>query len=100
METIKRIWAAVDEKLFALVWLFATVAAVYFLAPGNGAAIVEIVVLKMIYVAVLLTVAVGLLFFLRGTKFDVYQEIFGEDNIAAAILVAALLLSVAAVVGK
>ena len=100
METLKRIWAAVDEKLFALAWLIATIAAVYFLAPGNGAAIVEIVVLKMIYVAVLLAVAVGVLFFLRGTKSDIFAEIFDQHNIAAAIFVAALLLAIANVIGK
>lgn len=100
METLKKIWAAVDEKFFALAWLIATIAAVYFLAPGNGAAIVEIVVLKMIYVAVLLTVSFGLLFFLRGTKCDIYGEIFDEHNSAAALLIAALLLSIALVIGK
>lgn len=89
-----------DEKIFALIWLIATIAAVYFFAPAGVTAVVEIVVLKMIYVSVLLLVTFGVLFFLRGTQYDVYEEIFGESNIAAAIMVAAVLMAVATVIGK
>jgi hypothetical protein len=100
VDTLKKIWLAVDEKVFALLFLLATVAAAYYFAPESGATVAEIVVLKMIYVSVLLVVSLGLLFFLRGTKYDIYAEIFDQHNIAAAILIAALLLAVANVIGK
>lgn len=97
---MKALWEKIDEKVFAILFMLATVFAAYYFAPGSGLAVAEIVVLKMIYVSVLLIVSFGLLFFLRGTKYDIYEEIFDEHNIAAAMLIAALLLSIALVIGK
>ena len=50
--------------------------------------------------AVLLVAFFATVFCLHGTKYDVLQEVFEEDNIAAAIFVSALLLAMAGVVGK
>ena len=97
---MKALWGKIDEKVFAILFMLATILAAYHFAPGSGMAVAEIVVLKMIYVSVLLIVSFGLLFFLRGTKYDIYEEIFDEHNIAAAMLIAALLLSIALVIGK
>lgn len=97
---MKALWEKIDEKVFAILFMLVTVFAAYHFAPGSGLAVAEIVVLKMIYVSVLLIVSFGLLFFLRGTKYDIYEEIFDEHNIAAAMLIAALLLSIALVIGK
>ena len=97
---MKTLLSLIDVKIFAVLFLIATVCAAYYFAPGSGLAVAEIVVLKMIYVSVLLVVSLGLLFFLRGTKYDVYAEIFDQHNIAAAILIAALLLAIANVIGK
>jgi hypothetical protein len=46
----------------------------------------EILANKMISGALVLTVPSGFIYFLRGTKYDVYAEIFDEKNIAAAVL--------------
>ena len=100
VEKMKELWSRIDEKVFAGLFLLATVVATYYLAPGSGLAVAEIVVLKMIYVSVLLVVSIGLLFFLRGTKYDIYAEVFDQHNIAAAVVIAALLLAVANVIGK
>lgn len=97
---MKVLWEKIDEKVFAALFLLATICAAYYFAPGSGLAVAEIVVLKMIYVSVLLVVSIGLLFFLRGTKYDIYAEIFDQHNIAAAVVIAALLLAIASVIGK
>jgi uncharacterized membrane protein len=100
MDTLKRIWGMMDEKMFMLLWVVVTAAAVLFMAPGTLPAITEIIIVKMIYVAILLSSVMGLLFFLRGTQYDVYDEIFIDRNLAAAMLVTGMLISVAMVVGK
>ncbi len=97
---MKTFWEKIDEKVFAGLFLIGTVAAIYFFAPGSSMAVAEIIVLKMIYVSTLLFVAIGMLFFFRGTKYDIYEEIFDEHNVAAAIVTGALLIAIASVVGK
>lgn len=56
--------------------------------------------LKLVYVAFLLTVVYGLLYFLRGTKYDIHAEIFDQNNLPAAVFVGSIVLALATVIGK
>jgi hypothetical protein len=100
MDKLKELFSNTGEKVFVALWAAATIAVVAFLSPGNSSVITEIVTLKMIYVTILLTATIGILFFLRGTKCDVFDEIFIEHNVAAAILAASIAISIATVIGK
>ena len=77
-----------------------TLLAVFLLIPSGVLAAAEIVTLRLMQLAVLLVAFFATVFCLHGTKYDVLQEVFEEDNIAAAIFVSALLLAMAGVVGK
>ena len=87
---------------FYLMMTFALVAilAVFFLVPSGALAAAEIVTLRLMQLAVLLVTFFVTVFCLRGTKYDVLQEVFEKDNMAAAIFVSALLLAMAGVIGK
>jgi len=54
----------------------------------------------MVSVAVFLAFTSGLLFTLRGTKYDPLTEIFDQDKNAAAIFTGLLLVALALVLGK
>ena len=88
-----------NEKWLTLVMVAAAVLAAVLL-PGALVAATEIMALKVMYVALLLTVVFGLIHVLRGTDYDFYEEILGQHNIAGAILVAALIMGVALVIGQ
>lgn len=83
--------------LTGLTALAATAAALFF-APWDGVS--EILTLRLMYIAMLLAGAFGTLFVLRGTKYDVLREIFDENNTAAAVVVAAIFISMALVIGR
>jgi hypothetical protein len=88
-----------NEKIFALILVVLAVLSVVLL-PGAPIAALEIMTLKLLYVAFLLAVAYALLHFLRGTKYDVHAEIFDQSNLAASLFVASLIISLALVIGK
>lgn len=66
--------------------------------PGALVAATEIMALKLMSVALLLAVVFVLIYVLRGTDYDFYEEILGQHNIAGAVLVGALILGVAIVI--
>lgn len=77
-----------------------TLLAVFLLVPAGALAAAEIVTLRLMQLAVLLVAFFATVYCLRGTKYDVLQEVFERDNMAAAIFVSALLLAMAGVIGK
>lgn len=86
------------EAIYTLIIAFIAAVGGYLLAPGRELALADIVLVNTVVLAVKMVFAVGLLYVLRGTKFDVLHEIFVENNSAAAIFTGLLL--VAMVVGK
>ena len=88
-----------NDKIYALVLVVLAILAV-FLTPGAIVPALEIMTLKLVYVAFLLAVVYGLLHFTRGTQFDVQREIFDKNNLAGAVFVGAIVLSLATVIGK
>ena len=88
-----------NEKIFTLILVVFAGLALLFL-PGSGLAAAEIITLRLVYLALLLLVTVAFVFFLRGTKFDVYAEIFDRHNVAGAIVVAAMIIGAAMVIGR
>lgn len=88
-----------NEKLFAgLVCLLAILAVA--ILPGAPLAAAEIITLKLMYVALLLAITFGLIHVFRGTKWDFYTEIISQHNIAGALFLAAIIISIAMVIGK
>jgi hypothetical protein len=88
-----------NEQIFTVILVALSAIALYFL-PGSTLAAAEIVTLKLIYISMLIGTTGSLVYFLRGTKYDIYAEIFDQNNSAAAILVGALILAVGLVIGK
>lgn len=86
-----------SELLWTLFISLTAVAASLVFAPWDGVS--EIVTLRLIYLAFLMTGGFATLYVLRGTKYDTLREVFEEHNVAAAIVVAAILVSIALVIG-
>lgn len=85
------------ELIFTtLICLLATAGTLFF-APYDG--VTEIVTLRLIYLGFLFAASFGVVLSLRGTRFDVLNEIFVENNVAAAVLVGAIFIAVALVIG-
>jgi Domain of Unknown Function (DUF350) len=70
------------------------------LVPGSAPAALEILALKTTYIVLLLLVFFLLMFFLRGTKWNAWDEIVDQRNTGFAIVVAAILLAISNVIGK
>lgn len=88
-----------NEKWLTIVLVVLALLAAIFL-PGALVAATEIMALKLMYVALLLAVVFLLIYVLRGTAYDFYEEILGQRNVAGAIFVGALILGVALVIGQ
>lgn len=89
-----------NENHFGLLFLILTIVVAWIFAPGRELVLMDIIVLKMVYVAILLSVMIGFLFFLRGTRYDVMKEIFEENNSGAAVFVIGVLIALSMVIGK
>ena len=85
------------EIVFTLLICFLATMFAFFFAPYDG--VTEIVTLRLIYVAFLFAASFGVVLSLRGTEFDVLNEIFTENNMAAAVLVGSIFIAVALVIG-
>ena len=88
-----------NEKIFALLLCILAILAVAIL-PGAPLAAAEIITLKLMYVALLLSISFVLVWVFRGTRYDFWQEIITQHNIAGAIFLAALIVGIALVIGK
>ena len=88
------------ELMLLAGFVIITLLALFVLVPGGNLAAAEIVTLRLLQLAVLLAAFFATVFCLRGTKYDVLAEVFDQGNIAAALVVAALLLALAGVVGR
>lgn len=64
-----------------------------FFAESFGVAL-QVTSVKFINVAMLLGTSSALVYFTRGTKYDVLKEIFDEHNIAAALWLGLLTLAI------
>lgn len=86
-----------SETIYTII--IAAMAAVggYFIAPGRELALADIVLVKIIGVACYMAAAIGLLFALRGVKYNVLAEVFDENNTAGAIFTGLLLIALALV---
>ena len=84
--------------IFALIVI--SVLAVFLMVPGSTLAAAEIVTLRLMQLAVLLIAFFATVYCLRGTKYDVLEEIFERENVAAALVISALLIALSGVIGK
>ena len=84
------------EIIFAVIVSVLAGVMAYLFAPFDGVS--EILTLRALYIATLLGGAFATLTVLRGTHYDVLEEIFDENNTAAAIVVAAIFVSIALVI--
>lgn len=85
-----------SEALLALAVSALAGAALYFI-PGSSAA-AEILTLKVMYLATMLAGVFATLYALKGTKFDVLEEVFDENNTSAGIVVGSVFISIALVI--
>lgn len=85
------------ETLYSVLIVMLAAVGGYFFAPGRELALVDIVLVKVVSVAVFMTATVGLLFALRGVKYNVLAEVFDENNTAGAIFTGLLLIALALV---
>ena len=85
-----------ETILTAIVVLAAAVGG-YFLAPGRELALADIVLVKVVTLSVFLIAALGMLYTLKGTRYDVLREIFDENKNAGAIFSGLLLVAIALV---
>lgn len=85
------------EIIFTLLVCILASAFAFFFAPYDG--VTEIVTLRLIYLAILFAAFFGVVMSLRGTEFDVLKEIFVEHNVAASVLVGAIIVALAVVIG-
>lgn len=86
-----------SETVFAVIVAFLAAVGGYLFAPGRELALVDIVLVKVVSVAVFLSLTVGLLASLRGIKYNVLAEVFDEHNTAGAIFTGLLLIALALV---
>lgn len=86
-----------SETMYTAVLILLALVGGYFLAPGRELALTDIVLVKVVSVAVFMAAAVGLLYALRGIKYNVLSEVFDQDNSAGAIFVGLLLVALALV---
>lgn len=87
-----------NEKIATVIFALFTAGLLYF-APGM-LEVKDIVLLKLTYIALFLGATFGLLHFLRGTKTDVLDKVFEEENGAVALLVTGFMIALALVIGK
>lgn len=88
------------ETIYTIIVAVLACAGGYFLAPGRELALTDIVLVKVVSVSVFLALSVGLLYALRGIKYNVLAEVFDEDNIAGAIFTGLMMIALALVIGK
>lgn len=88
------------ETILTAIIVLAAAAGGYFLAPGRELALADIILVKAVSLAVFLTAGFAMLYALKGTTYDVLEEIFDENNTAGALFAGLLLVSIALVIGK
>lgn len=84
------------ELIFSVVVCVLATVSAFFFAPWGGVS--EIITLRLMYLGFLFASSFGVIFVLRGTRFDVLKEIFEENNMAAALLVGSIFIAVALVI--
>lgn len=85
------------ETILTAIVVLTAAAGGYFLAPGRELALADIVLVKVVTLSVFLITALGMLYTLKGTRYDVLREIFDENNNAGAIFSGLLLVAIALV---
>lgn len=85
------------ETLYSLLIVMLAAVGGYFFAPGRELALVDIVLVKVVSVAVFMSSTVGLLYALRGVKYNVLAEVFDQNNTAGAIFAGLLIVALALV---
>jgi len=88
------------ETIYTIIIALAAAAGGYFLAPGRELALSDIVLVKAVSVAVFMIFSLGLIYCLKGIRYDVLAEIFEQDNTAGAIFTGLFLVALALVVSK
>lgn len=86
-----------SETIFSVILVALAFAGGLLFAPGRELALVDIVLVKIVSVAVFMSAAMGLMFALRGVKYNVLAEVFDQDNTAGAIFTGLLIVALALV---
>lgn len=94
MEFLKKLYAKLNQSAFAIALCAAAAVLGYFAQQLTGDNL-QIVAVKVINAALIMVIPSAFIHFLRGTKYDIYEEIFVQHNIAAAIFVGLAWLSFA-----
>jgi len=85
------------ESLYSFFVVLLAAVGGYFFAPGRELALMDIVLVKVLSVAVFMSATVGLLYALRGVKYNVLAEVFDQNNTAGAVFTGLLLVALALV---
>ena len=88
------------ETIYTLLVALIACAGGYFIAPGRELALADIVLVKVVSVSVFLSLSVGLVYALRGIKYNILAEVFDEKNVAGAIFTGMFIIAMALVISK
>ena len=88
------------ETIYTIVIAVLCAVAGFSFAPGRELALMDIVLVKLVSVSVFFSFTVSLLFVLRGTRYDVLQTVFDDNNLAGGVFTGLLLVALALVLGK
>lgn len=89
-----------SETIFTIIIALLAAVGGYFFAPGRELALTDIVLVKVVSVSVFLALSVGLIYALRGIKYNILAEVFDENNVAGAIFTGLMMIALALVIGK
>lgn len=85
------------ETIYAIIICAIAGIGAYFFAPGRELALADIILVKVVSVAVFLSVAFGLIYAMRGIQRNIMAEVFDEHNTAAAFFTGLVLVALAMV---
>jgi len=91
---MKKMLRHLNENAFVLLFVFGLAGLVLIGPVSPDLYLIDLLVIKMLKVAIFLVTTFGLVYFLRDTQYDVMREIFDEHNTSAAVLVVGLLLAI------
>lgn len=97
---LNKIKSKMNESHLSIVWVLTALIAGIFLSPSLQLNLSEIIVLRVVKLGLFFGTIASFIWFFNGTDADVYEEIFDENNIALAILMAGLFYAVAIILSK
>lgn len=97
---LEKIKNNINESHLSILWVVIALLVGIFLSPSLQLNLSEIVVLRIVKLGLFFGTITSFIYFFNGTDADVYKEIFDENNIALAILMAGIFWAVAVIISK